>query len=187
MKKYITTIVLVGVFVGLLAFFYFYEADKEDKTDEESNLAKTFTIWDINKEEIKELNIKYEGKEFEIKREEDGTWKIIKPKEGKADTEKINSILDEYKSIEGKGEEIQTESLEEFGLEKPKGEAKFKFKDESEKKIIFGNSSIDEVNIYAKTSDSDIVFLTDKFLFDRIKVTEKDLKEKEESEEDKEE
>lgn len=187
MKKYITTIILLAVFVGLLAFFYLYEAGKEDKTDDEESLsAKTFAVWDINKDEVVKLNIKYDDKNFEIKREEDDTWKVMKPKEMKANTEKVNSILDEYKSIEGKGEEIQTESLQEFGLEKPKGEVKFKFKDETEKDIIFGDNSIDEVNIYAKTSDSDTVFLTDKFLFDKIKIKIDDLKE-EKSEEDKEE
>lgn len=186
MKKYITTIILVGVFIALLGFFYFYEANKEDKADEEDITTKTFAIWDINTDEVAKINIKYENKEFDIKREEDGTWKLVKPTEMKVDTEKINSILDEYKNIEGKGEEIQTDNLSEFGLEKPKGKVSFKFNDESEKSIMFGNSSIDKVNIYAKTSDNETIFLTDKFLYDKIKVTKSDLKEKEESTDDKE-
>ena len=187
MKKYITTIVLVGLFLGLLGFFYIYEADKEDKDDEEEALAtETFDIWDINTDEVKEINIKQKDSEIGLKKQEDNTWKIIKPKEEKADIEKVNAILDEYKTIEGKGEEISFTELKEFGLDKPKGTVKFKFNDDSEKEIIFGDNSIDEINIYSKTSDIEYVFLTDKFLYDKIKIKAEDLKEKKEEPKDEE-
>lgn len=185
MKKYITTIILVALFLGLLGFFYIYEADKEDKDDGEDTLAtKTFDVWDINTDEVKLISIKQGDQDIEIKKQEDDTWKITKPKKEKADLEKINSILDEYKTIEGKGEEITYTELKEFGLEKPKGTVKLKFKDDSEKEIIFGDNSIDEVNIYAKSSERDMVFLADKYLYDKIKVKAADLKEKKESKED---
>ncbi len=181
MKKYITTIILVGLFLGLLSFFYIYEADKEDKDDGEETLAtETFGIWDINTEEIKEINIKQKDSEIELKKQEDSTWKITKPKEEKADLEKVMAILDEYKTIEGSGEEISFTDLKEFGLNEPKGTVKLKFNDDSEKEIMFGDNSIDEINIYAKASDKEYVFLTDKYLFDKIKIKAEDLKEEKE-------
>jgi len=47
---------------------------------------------------------------------------------------------------------------------------------------MFGDNSIDEINIYSKTSDTEYVFLTDKFLFDKIKIKAEDLKEVKEEE-----
>ena len=183
MKKYITTIILVGLFLGLLAFFYIYEANKESKDEQEDTITtETFDVWDINTDEVKLITIKHGEVEIELNKQEDSTWKITKPKEEKADIEKINSILDEYKKIEGKGEKIDAPSLTEFGLDKPKGTVKFKFNDDSEKEIIFGDNSIDEINIYTKTSDNEYVFLTDKFLYDKIKIKAEDLKEKKEEE-----
>lgn len=179
MKKYTTTIILVGLFLGLLAFFYIFEADKEDKDDLGGvSATQTFGVWDINTDEVKKITIKQNDSEIVLKKQEDSTWKIIKPKEKKADLEKVNAILDEYKMIEGKGEEINFTELKEFGLDKPKGTVVFKFSDDSEKEIIFGDNSIDEVNIYAKASDKEYVFLTDKFLFDKIKIKAVDLEEK---------
>jgi competence protein ComGF len=181
MKKYITTLVLVVLFLGLLVFFYLYEANKKDKDESADTLAaKTFNVWEINTDEVKLISIKHSDVEIELAKQEDSTWKITKPKEEKADLEKVNSILDEYKTVEGKGEKITAANLAEFNLEKPKGTVKFKFKDDSEKEINFGDNSIDEVNIYAKTSDNGDVFLTDKYLYDKIKVKADDLKEKKE-------
>ncbi len=178
MKKYTTTIILVGLFVGLLAFFYLYEVKKEDKSETDDTLAaKTFNVLDVNSDDVKLINIKHDEVEIEINKQEDNTWKITKPKEANADLDKINSILDEYKVIEGKEEKIDASDLKEFGLDKPKGIVKFQFNDDSEKEINFGDNSIDETNIYTKITDQDYVFLTDKFLFDKINVKVEDLKE----------
>jgi len=175
MKKYITTIILVVLFVSLLGFFYFFESDKEDKTEEEP-IAETFVVWELNSDEIVAIELEHSKKDIKLVKKEDGNWKL---KDIKIDEDKINSLMDSLQYIEAMGEEITYENLSDFGLEKPDARVKIKLSDGSEKELIFGSLSLGGTEVYVKASDKDYVFLTDKILLDNLKIKEEDLKEKE--------
>lgn len=176
MRKYITTIVLVVIFLGLLAFFWFYESKREGK-QEEDLLTKTFVVWDLNRDEIISLIFEYDDKMIEVIKKPDNNWEMTKPENAKVKTDKINDILDKLSKIEGKGEEIVYKNLADFGLEKPRAKVTLRFSNDNTKDIILGDENPEGTKIYAKVSDKNFVFLADKFLLNKLKVTEKDLKE----------
>jgi hypothetical protein len=184
MRKYITTIILVVIFLGLLAFFWFYESKKGptgpgsvSPVGEEELQTKTFTVWDLNRDEIISLVIERDDKLIYINKEPDGSFKILKPTEAKAKTDKINEILDKLIKTEGQGEKIPYQNLDDFGLGKPKVKATIRFRDGSARDIIFGDKNPEGVKVYAKVSDKDFVFLIGEDLFNKVNVNEEDLKE----------
>jgi hypothetical protein len=178
MKKYITTLILVMLFVGLLGYFYFYESGKEDTVEEEELAESTFTAFEIDTSAINEIDFEYGKNKIAVKKNDDGSWKIIKPKKAKADTDEIERLLQSLGAIEAKGEEIQYDSLSDFGLEEPAVKVVMKT-EEGSKEVIFGDLSIGGTEVYVKTSEGEYVFLTDKLLLDTMKVKEEELKEKE--------
>lgn len=178
MKKYITTIILLVLFIGLIGFFYFFESDKEDKVAEEEQTAETYVVWELNRDGIEKIILEYNKKIIEIKKSDDGKYKVIKPYEMEASENSINTVIDALSYIEGKGEEIAYEDLADFGLVKPKAKVKLIFNDGSEREIIIGDETLSGMEVYAKTSDNDYIFITDKIILDNIKVKEEDLEEK---------
>jgi len=70
------TLILVIVFLGLLAFVYFYESKRPTKKENETEIEK-IEIWEFNKEDVNELNITNKNGEFLIVRE-DEKWQAKK-------------------------------------------------------------------------------------------------------------
>jgi len=179
MKKYITTVILLVLFIGLLGFFYFFESGKEDKEEMDDYEVKNFIVWEFNRNDIKTIDLEYDQKILKIKKLEDGSYKITEPFEIEAEENKISTILDSLSFIEGKGEEISYEKLDDFGLVEPSVKVNIKLEDGSEREIIFGDESIEGMEVYAKVSDKDYIFLIDKILLGNLMIEEEDLKEKE--------
>jgi hypothetical protein len=177
MKKYITTLILVVLFVGLLGYFYFYESDKED-TAEEEVLETTFTAFETDTGNVKGITIEQEKNVIKLSKSEDGSWKITKPKKSKASNSEVERILASLGQIEGKGEEISYENLKDFGLDEPHTKVILEMNNGEKKEINFGDFSISGMDIYVKTSDGDFIFLTEKLLLDTVVVEEDELKEK---------
>ena len=115
---------------------------------------------------------------------ENNQWQVLEPEKVKAKESEVNDILWALEGLRAK-EFIQSEEgkEEEYGLAKPEFEVTLSLKDNVTKTIIIGKEVSEESAHYAKTSDTDAIFLLDSEKVKTLKKDLKDLKEEPEKEE----
>ncbi|MBI3009250.1 MAG: DUF4340 domain-containing protein [Candidatus Omnitrophica bacterium] len=115
---------------------------------------------------------------------ENGQWQVLEPEKVKAKESEVNDILWALEGLRAK-KFIQSEKgkEEEYGLAKPEFELTLSLKDNVTKTIIIGKEVSEESAHYARTSDTDAIFLLDS---EKIKALKKDLKDLKEEPEKKE-
>ena len=115
---------------------------------------------------------------------ENNQWQVLEPEKVKAKESEVNDILWALEGLRAK-KFIQSEegiSEEEYGLAKPEFELTLSLKDNVTKTIIIGKEVSEESAHYARTSDTDAVFLLDSEKVKGLKKDLKDLKEEPEKE-----
>lgn len=172
--KFKTTLILVVIFFGLLAFVYFYESKRPTKKEENETGIEKIEVWKFNKDEITELNITNEDGQFLIVRKND-KWQVKKPSEFEAKNEEIDKILNNLSTLTAE-KEIQPENLSDFGLDSSKIRASLKFKNGLTKELLIGNENPVGTMVYIKVSDRDKVFLVSNTLKDDLNFKEEKLK-----------
>lgn len=172
--KFLTTAILVAIFLGLLIFVLFYEKEKEPKEEEG---VVSFQVWKFEKSEITEIVFERRDQEEIVLERYENEWKIIRPDQIKAKTAKIENILDDLSDLKSEKKIEGVENLADFGLNNPEIKVTLKFKDSSSKNIIFGLKNPQGTSYYTKVSDKDYVFLTSIILYDSLKVDFDSLKE----------
>ena len=109
-----------------------------------------------------------------IKQEHD--WRITKPIRAKAKNYKIDDILKEMADLKAqKFISEKADHLSEYGLSQPSKRVSLAFKDGSSLELILGKESRDGESVYAKVSDSELIFVLDKKIAKQLDIDAKDL------------
>ncbi|MEW6407439.1 MAG: DUF4340 domain-containing protein [Patescibacteria group bacterium] len=170
------TVIMFLIFVVLLGFVLLFEKKRPTKTEEELTGEKkeTFTVWDINKDEVQKLEISYKNQNFKIVKEED-KWQALKSRGFEAKKEKVDEILEDLVKLEGE-KKITEANLADFGLDKPELKAKITLKNRKQFELLIGNENPEKTKNYAKRSDENYVFLVDQSLKESLEIKEGELK-----------
>ncbi len=97
----------------------------------------------------------------------DFDWQIVKPFEAAADNNAVKELLDVFKDARIE-EQVTAEGVpERYGLDVPRGSFSFVQAEAQPAGIIFGGEA-DELTVYAKRTDTPVVFKVSKSLFDRL-------------------
>lgn len=135
-----STLLLLGIALGLFIFVYTVEFKKpKDSETQSKNLGKKMMI---QHDRIVKISLDYADAEYEniiCSKDADGNWQIEKPINAKADQKEMDRII--YSVI---GKNIQRilkdqESVIEYGLDNPKITAIFHLEDGEAKTLLVGN------------------------------------------------
>jgi len=138
------------------------------------------TVIDFKVEDIKNLSLKYEDKQANLRLDDKKDWQIVKPIKAKADGGSIRRLLYSLKNSRIKGFIEETpKDLNRYGLDSPKIEITF-FTDKNHpaKSLLIGERVKGESDFYAKWENAKNVFLLSENSLKDYPKTEFDLRDK---------
>lgn len=172
LAKFRTTLILVAVFAALLAFVWFFEKDREVKQEDE---LETYDILAVDRSMVKEIIFEQTDKKTKVVKGENG-WQLTEPIKFKARASKIEETLDELGNLVA-NQRIESDSLGEFGLDKPAIKIVMVLTDGSSQELLIGDKNPQATSIYVKASSSNYIYLADTVIETQFKLDETVLKE----------
>jgi len=164
MKKYISTLIITLLAVGLGIYVLKFDKTPENKYGTEKN------ILNLSKESISTITIiQSEMEDIVIKKSNTGDWTVSSYT---ADINLVNGLLEELSPFRAlRGITLDTGKLEDFGLKEPKSRIKVKSGDE-EYTVLIGDNNIDETAYFVMLSNIQELYTIqshkiDKFLKDK--------------------
>lgn len=162
--KFKTTLILLVVFLGLLAFIFLFDVKNAGKEEPGDKLV------DLASDDVERIVFKTEEGTITFTKEGDEGWFIIEPIETKADKYEVDRIANDFSSldIERVVEEEPTD-LEKYGIPQKEITLKFKGKEEPVKILVGMENPLDQ-RFFAKREDEARVVLissTHKSLFEK--------------------
>lgn len=141
MRRWLTTIVALALFSGLLVYTLFY--DKPGATEKKGEAPAIFSL---DAGEIRKISLAGPKGSVTLEREESGQdgpgWRVTEPGAYPADNARADELasalagLKALRAIEG-----GAESLSSFGLDRPAATAEMTMADGSRKTIVLGNKT----------------------------------------------
>ena len=171
-----TTILLVVVLGGLVAYLYFVDANR-DTTDAN---AKPKAYDQLTGDTIAELQFKAPGGETAHVQRTDGNWQLLEPVKADADDGVVGTVTSNLSTLEvQRVVEENPADLAQYGLNPPRLEVAFKTADQKEfRRLLVGDKTATGGDLYAKRADENRVFLISSFLDSIFVKTPFDLRDK---------
>lgn len=148
------TIVLLIIFLGLLAYIYFFEIQGEKR--KQAKKESEALLLNLHKKQVNKLSFLPEG----IVIERDSTqWKILSPVQTDADGSTIESILDAFSRLKkGRFVSDNPNDLKKFGLTPYQYALVIEQAGRSDT-LSIGDTNLDHTNVFYHKSGSNNVYL----------------------------
>ena len=171
-----STLLLLAIFLGLLAYIYFVESERPVSSDTDA-VEKAFAI---EADSIAALQIKADSGETTTLEAADGAWQIVEPTSVAADESEASAITSSLASLDvQRVVEEEPEDLEPFGLADPRIDVAFKLEEEADfRHLLIGEQTPTGGNLYASVEGESRVFLISNFLDRTFNRTTFDLRDK---------
>ena len=156
-----STLLLLVVLIGLVAYIYY---DSKQPVGVQDEREKAFAA--VTADDIEEIDIRAEDGQRSRLRKTDGRWTIEEPVKAEADEGEVSSIASSLAevSIERVVEENPSD-VKRFALDPPRIEVSFRAKgDKDARRLLIGDKTPTGGELYAKTPDKPRVFLVSAFL-----------------------
>ncbi len=171
-----STIALVVVLIGLVAYIFFVERKKPASGAPEVK-AKAFTV---DADQIEELQIKPATGDASRVQKINGTWQLVEPEKADADQGQVTNAVTSLASLEiNRVVDENPSDLAPFGLNPPKADIAFKVKGKNDvQHLLLGEKTPTSGDMYATTPDQKRVFLIAAYLENTFERTPFDLRDK---------
>ena len=171
-----STIALVVVLIGLVAYIYFVDRNKPASGAAEVK-AKAFTV---DADQIEEIQIKPASGDTSRVQKTNGTWQLVEPEKADADQGQVSNAATSLATLEiNRVVEDNPTDLAGYGLNPPKADIAFRVKGKSEPQhLLLGEKTATGSDLYAKTPDQKRVFLIAAYLENTFERTPFDLRDK---------
>lgn len=159
-----STLFLVAVLAGLVAYIYF--VDRHQPVGDAEERDRVFA--DLEADAIEELEIRAEDGDTTRLRRMDETWRIVNPVNGDADPDELSSITSSLATMEIQSVlEEDAADLVRFGLEPARIEVAFRTAgDEEMQRLLIGDRTPTNSDLYARLAETRRVFLLSSFIDD---------------------
>jgi hypothetical protein len=121
-------LILTGVVLVLFAFIILFER-RMPTTDERQRKGPLH--WSIPSDRVDSIRIERQDATFELKKNDAGAWKIVKPESYPADTFAANDLARELADLKRAGGDPAGAKPEDYGLKPPSVKATFTWTEES--------------------------------------------------------
>jgi hypothetical protein len=171
-----STIALLVVLIGLVAYIYFVDS-KKPASDAPETKAKAFTV---DADQIEEIQIKPTSGDASRVAKANGTWQLIEPEKAEADQGQVSNAATSLASLEiNRVVDDNPSDLSQYGLNPPKAEITFRAKGQKDThRLLLGEKTATGSDLYAKTPDQKRVFLISGYLENTFERTPFDLRDK---------
>ena len=171
-----STIALVVVLVGLVAYIYFVDRNKPT-SDAPEVKAKAFTV---DADQIEEIQFKPAAGEASRVQKANGTWQLVEPEKAEADQGQVSNAATSLATIEiNRVVDDNPSDLAQYGLNPPKADIAFRVRGKTEPQhLLLGEKTATGSDLYAKTPDQKRVFLIAAYLENTFERTPFDLRDK---------
>ena len=171
-----STIALLVVLIGLVAYIYFIDA-KKPASDAPETKAKAFTV---DADQIEEIHIKPASGDASRVQKANGTWQLIEPEKAEADQGQVSNAATSLATLEiSRVVDDNPSDLSQYGLNPPKAEITFRAKGQKDThQLLLGEKTATGSDLYAKTPDQKRVFLISGYLENTFERTPFDLRDK---------
>ena len=152
-----STLLLLGVLVGLVAYIYFV-----DRNQPLGDVEERDSVFEgVTAEDIEEIEIRSEDGETTRASRADGQWRIVEPEPGDADADELSTITSTLADLEIQSViEENAPDLQRFGLEPARIDVAFRTKgQEAMQRVLIGDRTPTGSDLYARMPDSRRVFL----------------------------
>jgi hypothetical protein len=158
MRGVTSTIILLLVLVGLVAYVYFVDAPPATEAR-----PKAFTV---SPENIEEVQIKNVDGETARAQRIDTSWQVVEPVKADADAAEVAAITSGLAGLEVQRVIAENPTdVKQYGLEPARLEVAFREKDQKEfRRLLIGEKTPTGSDLYAKTPDQSRVFLISSYL-----------------------
>ena len=171
-----STVALVVVLIGLVAYIYFVDRNKP-ASDAPEVKAKAFTV---DADQIEDIQIKPATGEASRVQKVNGTWQLVEPEKADADQGQVSNAATSLATLEvNRVVDENPSDLAPYGLNPPKGDIAFRVKGKTEPQhLLLGEKTATGSDLYAKTPDQKRVFLIAAYLENTFERTPFDLRDK---------
>lgn len=161
MKGLRSTILLLVVLVGLVAYIYY--ADRNGGNGDDTR-EKAFAS--VTAEDIQEVQIRSADGETSRVQKTDSTWRLVEPLQAEADESELSSIASSLATLDiQRVVDENAQDLKQYGLEPGRIEVGFRTKNDKEpRRILLGERTPTGGDLYARFPDQRRVFLVSSFL-----------------------
>jgi len=171
-----STLVLVVVLAGLVAYIFFVDRKKPASGAPEVK-AKAFTV---DADQIEEIQIKPASGEASRVEKTNGSWQLVEPEKTEADQGQVSNAATSLATLEiNRVVEDNPSDLAGYGLNPPKTDIAFRVKGKKDPQhLLLGEKTATGGDLYAKTPDQKRVFLIASYLENTFNRTPFDLRDK---------
>ena len=171
-----STIALLAVLIGLVAYIYFVDSKKPASGTAETK-AKAFTV---DADQIEEIHLKPATGDASRVQKANGTWQLVEPEKADADQGQVSNAATSLATLEiNRVVDENPSDLSQYGLNPPKAEVAFRVKGQKEpRQLLIGEKTTTGSDLYAKTPDQKRVFLISGYLENTFERTPFDLRDK---------
>ena len=171
-----STIALLVVLVGLVAYIYFVDS-KKPASDAPETKAKAFTV---DTDQIEEITITPATGDASRVQKINGTWQLVEPETTEADQGQVSNAVSSLASLEiNRVVDENPGDLSQYGLNPPKTDIAFRVKGKNDlQHLLLGDKTATGGDLYAKTPDQKRVFLIAAYLENTFERTPFDLRDK---------
>jgi Domain of unknown function (DUF4340) len=171
-----STIALLVVLIGLVAYIYFVDSKKPASGAPETK-AKAFTV---DADQIEEIQIKPASGDASRVQRANGTWQLVEPEKADADQGQVSNAASSLATLEiNRVVDDNPSDLSQYGLNPPKAEIAFRVKGQKDPHhLLIGEKTATGSDLYAKTPDQKRVFLISGYLDNTFERTPFDLRDK---------
>ncbi len=177
MRGFRSTLVLLVVFAGLVAYIYFVESKKSESPSGEEAKPKVFAL---SADKINEISVKNSSADPTVVKKVDGAWQIVQPVQAAADQSEVQNVTSNLATAEvQRVVDENPRDLKQFGLAEPRIDIGFKTAaDKDFRHLLLGDKTPTQADIYAKLPTEKKVFLVPVFLESGFNRSTFDLRDK---------
>jgi uncharacterized protein DUF4340 len=171
-----STIALLAVLIGLVAYIYFVDS-KKPASDAPETKTKAFTV---DADQIEEIHMKPASGDSSRVQKTNGTWQLVEPEKTDADQGQVSNAATSLATLEvNRVVDENPSDLSQYGLNPPKAEIAFRVKGQKDPhQLLIGEKTATGSDLYAKTPDQKRVFLISGYLENTFERTPFDLRDK---------
>jgi Domain of unknown function (DUF4340) len=171
-----STIALIVVLIGLVAYIYFVDSKKPASGAAETK-AKAFTV---DADQIEEIQIKPASGDASRVQKANGTWQLVEPEKADADQGQVSNAATSLATLEiNRVVDDNPSDLSQYGLSPPKAQIAFRVKGQKDPhQLLIGEKTATGSDLYAKTPDQKRVFLISGYLENTFERTPFDFRDK---------
>ncbi len=171
-----STIALLAVLIGLVAYIYFVDSKKPASGAPETK-TKAFTV---DADQIEEIHMKPASGDASRVQKTNGTWQLVEPEKADADQGQVSNAATSLAALEvNRVVDENPSDLSQYGLNPAKAEITFRVKGQKDpRQLLIGEKTTTGSDLYAKTPDQKRVFLISGYLENTFERTPFDLRDK---------